>query len=224
MKIVTQSYMTTGSTTTIHSYEANPKHWQSSESELVPAFPVIKEHKTEWGKIGKLKINCVFALSFFLSVQLSIPKPGRKYDSSSELATSSTCNSFPLSKQTPHFLVSRFPTGPPQQRNLAQDHWGTTWIKVFSYNYSTQPRFSTRCLYKLSDIPIFLSLGRFHSWSSNTHSGYTNLVHSSGLAHTQWAQLGTLSPWKMPGKHAQFHGQNEPSQQLQAAEARQCSL
>lgn len=100
--------------------------------------------------------------------------------------------------------------------------WGTTWIKVCSHNYSTQPRFSPRCFYKLSGIPLFLSLRKFHSCSWNTHSGHTNLVHS--LAHTQWAQLGTLSSWKMPGKHAQFHGQNEPSQQLQAAKARQCSL
>lgn len=84
MKIVTQNYMGTGSKSTDYSYEAKPKHWQSSESELVPAFPFIKEQKIGWGKAGELEIICVFALSFFLPVQLPIPNPGSKYVFSSD--------------------------------------------------------------------------------------------------------------------------------------------
>lgn len=81
---MTQNYMITGSKSTDYSYEAKPKQLQSLESELVPAFPFIKEHKIGWGKVGELKINCVFALCFFLAVQLSTPKPGSKYVFSSD--------------------------------------------------------------------------------------------------------------------------------------------
>lgn len=157
----------------------------------MPAFLFINEHKIGWGKVGELNINCVFALSFFLSVQLSILKPGSKYVFSSDAVQQAVpINSFPLSKQTPlfSFQISSWPSSAEESRTGSLN-WGTTWIKVCSHNYSTQPRFSTRCLCKLSDIPIFLSLGKFNSCSSNT-----NLVHSPGLAHTQWAQLGTLSP------------------------------
>ena len=76
---MTHNYVITASKSTDYYYEANTQHCHSSASELVPAFPCIKEHKIGWGRVGEHKINCVFAFNIFLAVQLHSPKRNSKY-------------------------------------------------------------------------------------------------------------------------------------------------